>query len=192
MDEITQQPVALISPPTSPGIVEVKPPTDIVDNSRENIPVEREVAYTIDDKYFSGFEVVKTSYGWWKEKSRVVSFINCFKQGYNIKQACIFTGISKQQWELFYQLHPLIYSVIESCQEVGKMMVESNIHAFIQEKDKETTRWYAERRIKEKYGKSSDEGPGNTVNNFGTIINQPASNVPPVIMERLRAKGLIK
>ncbi|MDE2106084.1 MAG: hypothetical protein KGL39_53165, partial [Patescibacteria group bacterium] len=80
--------------------------------------------------------------------------------------------------------------VREACEEVGKMMAETNIHGFLADKDKETTRWYAERRIPEKYGRNLAMGEGGpTINNFGTIINSPAPNIPQSVLDRMNKKN---
>ncbi len=153
---------------------------------------EREIAYVINDKYFKGFEVVKSANAWWIEKSKVEDLIKCFKNGYNIKQSCIYVGITKEQWVYFNEIHPNFSYVRECCEEVGKMLAETNIHGFLLEKDKETTRWFAERRIPEKYGKNLADGlPAGTIvnQNFGTIINSPAQNVPQSVLDRLKNKG---
>lgn len=174
MDQATVQPVALLSAPVIVADVKV---------------VEREVGYTIDDKYFKGFEVVKTANGWWKDRVKVEDFFKCIKQGYNQKQARIYVGITEQQLRDFRELHANFQLVIEHCEEVGRMMVESNIHGFLIDKDKETTRWYAERRIPEKYGRNLAMGEGGgmpVINNFGTIINTPAVKVPASVAERIK------
>ena len=118
------------------------------------------------------------------DKGKVEDLIRCFKQGYNIKQACIFTGISKDQYYYFTEVHPNFSYVKEACEEVGKMMAETNIHHFLQNKDKDITKWYAERRISEKYGKSP-ETYNVAIDNFNALINSPAPNVPQSILDYL-------
>jgi hypothetical protein len=147
------------------------------------------VKYVINDKYFKGFEVLETYNGWWADRVKVEDFFKCIKQGYNQKQARIFIGISEQQLRDFRELHPMFQQALEHCEEVCRMMTETNISSFLQEKDKQTTRWYAEKRIPEKYGKSEEAPTGNTINNYGTLINAPLEQrtkpIPTHVIERL-------
>lgn len=188
MDQATVQPVALLSAPIK---------QDAVQDNVQVVPEEREIAYTINDKYFKGFEVYKpkkggtenTVNGWWADRQKIEGLILCFKQGYNVFQACGYMGITRGEWEYFNKLHPAFSGVKSICEEVGKMMVETNIHSFLVDKDKETTRWYAERRIPEKYGRNLAMGEGGmspVINNFGTIINTPAVKVPASVAERIK------
>ena len=154
---------------------------------------ESEIAYEIKDRNFATLRIRKTDSGWWKSSETLRTFITCFKNGWDLKTAWNYIGISKDQYYYFIQLHPEFSEVIEACYELGVSVAESNVHEFLQEKDKETTRWYLERRKSWKYGRQLAMGEGNTgnvINNFGTIINQKLGrgDVPDDVYERIKAE----
>lgn len=142
-----------------------------------------EIAYTINDKYFTGFEVEKSANAWWMERGKVEALIQCFKQGYNVKQSCVYANISPDQYKYFLQKHPGFSTVKEYCEEVCKMMAETAIFRDLQSGKGDMVRWYAERRIPEKYGKHLAEEPNAiTQNNFNTVI-QVRPSVAKLIRE---------
>jgi hypothetical protein len=150
---------------------------------------EREIAYTINDKYFKGFEVVKSANAWWIDRRKVEGLINDFKQGYNLKQACMHNEIEVHQYKYFIELHPQFSTIRELCEEVVKMMTETAISSDIQRGKGDMVRWYAERRMPEKYGKHLAEGLG-IGTNVGTInnIKLDMSKVPDSVIERILFK----
>ena len=168
-EEVKEKPVELLAV--------IEPPQTI-----EPVKKEREVAYRLSDRYFKDFEVVKSANAWWMDKRKVEDLISSFKNGYNIKESCIYTGIAEYQYKYFLEIHPEFSTVKEACEMVCTMMAETGNAALIKEGDGTQIRWYLERRKSDKYGKTP-EGTAPVLNNFGTIINQTDSNVPQSIQD---------
>jgi hypothetical protein len=73
------------------------------------------------------------------------------------------------------------------------MMAETGNFALLKKQDGAQIRWYLERMKPEKYGRNQDGGGNNlTFNNFQEIMNTPVPNLSQVLLDRLRARGLIK
>lgn len=159
-------------------------PTAPTDSKLPEPPKEREVAYVINDKYFSGFEVVKSANGFWMERGKVEGLISSLKTGLNIKQACIYNDISIDQYKYFVSLHPNFSTVKEACEERAKILIEAGINAHLEKQNPTMIMWAAERRIPEKYGKNLAEGGGGgPINNFGTIV-QVTDSVAAKLLKR--------
>ena len=156
----------------------IEPPQTI-----EPVKKEREVDYVVNDKYFSGFEVVKSDNAWWNDKGKVELLIQSFKNGYNIDEACTFIDITYDQYRYFNEIHPDFSHVKSRCELVCSMMAETGNATLIKEGDGTQIRWYLERRKPDKYGKTPDPSNAPVLNNFGTIINQPVANIPATALE---------
>lgn len=151
---------------------------------------DREVAYVIHDKNVGDFAVIKSDNAWWTDREKVTTLINCFKQGYNVKQACLYVGISRGQWDYFNDIHPDFSVVKESCEEVAIMIAETGNFALLQEQDGTQIRWFLERRKRDKYGKDNNDSGGNTFNNFGTVNTAPIDplSLDPKTLALIQAK----
>lgn len=154
-------------------------------------PKEKEVAYVITDKYFEeGFEVVKSLNAWWMDRGKVTNLIAGFKNGYNIKQSCIYAGISIDQYKYFLEIHPGFSTVKEICEELSKMLIEAGLTQQVQKANPAVLMWAAERRIPEKYGKHLAEGGGgNIIQNFGTIVNVKPETAERILQHRKAQNG---
>lgn len=153
-------------------------------------PVEEgywEIAYVIKDKNFGELSVKKSANAWWMDQQKVATFVNCFKNGYDIGEAYGYIGISEGQWRYFKKMHPEFMQVIDACYLVCNMMAETNNFNLLRDGDGHQTRWYLERRKPHKYGKVQGEGGDRPVlNNFGNIYTQPipvSSLDPSVVAE---------
>jgi hypothetical protein len=151
------------------------------------IPPEREIAYVIKDKYFSGFEVQKSDSGWWMDRTKVEKLIQSFKNGYNIKEACIYTGISDRQYQYFIETHPEFCSVKEACELVCNMIAETGNFSLLSKGDGSQVRWFLERAKPMKYGRPMGGGDGQVLNNFGNIFTtpMPIDNLKPSVKARI-------
>jgi hypothetical protein len=146
-----------------PNTAVVIPPAQAV---QENV---REIAYVIPDKGFGKFEVLRGKSGtWWNERGKVENLITGFKNGYNIKQSCIYAGISIDQWDYFVELHPDFYRVKEICENIGDMLIESGIVSHLKKETASVLMWAAERRNPSKWGKQDPLPPVNPM--IGTVI----------------------
>lgn len=77
---------------------------------------EIEIAYTIRDSIFQPFRVRKVSHAWWMDVRKVERLIEAFKSGHLVKEARIYAGITRGQWNYFMEMHPDFSDVKEACQ----------------------------------------------------------------------------
>lgn len=147
-------------------------------------PKEKEIAYTINDVSFSGFEVQKSANAWWTERTKVSELIGAFKNGHTVKGACIKAGITERQYKYFVEIHPEFRTIKDICEEVNLMLIETGLTHHLKKATPAVLMWAAERRLSGKYGKHLAEGAGPVINNnFGTVIN-----VKPETAERIRER----
>lgn len=168
MENSIEQPVLLIAPPPDKKLT------------------ERKVKYVINDRYIHDFEVLDSANGWWTDRTKVDTLIQSFKNGYNIQESCIYTGITDRQYQYFVELHPEFCHVKSACESVCNMIAETGNFALLNKGDGSQIRWYLERRKPDKYGNVNPSAPGPTINNFGTIINAPAQKVPDSVLARIK------
>ncbi len=187
-NESVQNPAQEVIDVTLPTEVSTIVPAPVVQEK------ERDIGYVINDKYFKGFEVVKTDNAWWKERRKVEEFIECLKQSYTIKQACIFIGISDDQYFYFAKIHPkfseLKRILKEVAENIGIMMGRTNIHTALRDKDMNTTKWFMERKVPEEFGRYLIEGGSPVNNNFGVInnIKIEKESLPEDVLAKLKER----
>lgn len=68
-------------------------------------------AYEIKDKAVGNFLVQYSANAWWMETGKVEKLIDAFKIGCEIDEACVFAGISINQYEYFVKVHPEFYGI---------------------------------------------------------------------------------
>lgn len=82
----------------------------------------REVVRTIKDPLFGEFKILKSVTGrkpfWETDPSKVEKLIDAFKAGHNIKNACIYAGVSTEGWRHFNNTYPQFGQVREACEAV--------------------------------------------------------------------------
>lgn len=154
-------------------------------------PDAREIAYTWEDQgaknrgeqALPSFQIIKSPNAWWMEPIKVDLLINAFKMGCNVKQACIYAGISRGQWEYFNEIHPEFSGVREAAEEVPTLIAINTIVGGL--KDPENARFWLkarDKRFKPGIKVESDQPLAPTTNNL--IIT---SNVDTTKVERLLA-----
>lgn len=137
-------------------------------------PKEKIVAYVIEDKYFSAFEVQKSDNAWWMDETKVKDLIKGFKNGLLIKEACFHIGITKRQYQYFVEVHPEFCDIREMCVAMNNIVARSNITKRLNEGHWEATKFWLERKIRDEFGKEERDKPSgegeNVLNNYGNII----------------------
>lgn len=96
---------------------------------------EREVAYRITDPLFGEFKIYKT-YGhrrgfWENEPAKVDRLIAAFKMGHNVKNACIYAGITEDAWGRFLEAYPSFRGLKEACQAVTSLAAMDTIQTGV-------------------------------------------------------------
>lgn len=81
---------------------------------------DRCTAYTVapepffmDDMEGEPFAVKHSANAWWMNRVKVYALLVAFRFGATIKEACEFSGISKEQWQYFNEVHPDFYLLKE-------------------------------------------------------------------------------
>lgn len=165
-EELQSELLAFLDEPELPAVVE------------DNLPVveeePKEVLETINDLSFPPFDVYVTTHGWWSDVVKVKNLIEAFKKGANIIQACVYTGISREQYYYFAELHPDFYYIKELCEEYVPMRSLENIYKEITEKGNiPLSQWMLAQRDK-RFGKTSnpddDKHKGNIINHTTNVV----------------------
>lgn len=80
----------------------------------------REVVQKFTDPLFGDFRVLKTGghrVGFWEDHPvKVQKLIDAFKSGHNIKNACIYAGITHDAWLRFLAAYPAFRGIKEACE----------------------------------------------------------------------------
>src|ERR1700679_345216 len=113
--------------------------------------LDRPIAYTIaPHPFFMGdlegeaFAVKQSANAWWMERVKVYALLLAFRYGANVKNACIFAGISIEQWKYFNEMHPDFYTLKERISAV--MVIRAGFvinNAIEQGNAKIALRWLA-------------------------------------------------
>lgn len=108
-----------------------------------------EVAYVITDKKYGKFEVRKTANAWWKDKGKVDDLIKAGKIGAKGSTACYYVGITVDQLNDFFEVHPHFAEFFEILKEHPKLTALNTIVNNLG--DPAMARWFAERKMKEEF-----------------------------------------
>lgn len=105
---------------------------------------ERTIAYTIKDPLFVEFSVYTSANAWWMDKPKVDKLIEAFKGGHTVKVACTYTGITRDQYLYFIQVHPDFKRVKGNCMDLPLLRAMDTVQSHLS--NLVTARWYVGRR----------------------------------------------
>jgi len=111
-------------------------------------------AYTINDPQFGIFNLKNTANAWWLERAKVENLINAFKYSCPIKEALVYAGVTKDQWEYFRLKHPEISEIKEACYEIPNLKSRKKIVEDI-EVNVSTAQWWAKNKMPDEFGDKS-------------------------------------
>ena len=120
--------------------------------------------YTITDKYFPDFNVLKSDNAWWVDKGKIERLIAAFKMDAAIMEACAYAGITYEQYKYFNEIHPEFSIVKQLCNELPTLQARQEVIKGIAN-DKEFALKYLERKRKNEFSTKSEllhgEDPSN-------------------------------
>jgi hypothetical protein len=79
-----------------------------------------------------------------------------FVRGLSDREACLYAGIHPATLYRFCEDHPDFRDRKELLKDRPKVLAKLNIYDALKDKDKDTSRWYAERRIKDEFSTRSE------------------------------------
>lgn len=137
------------------------------------------VAYTLKDKRFDDFEVLKSANAWWMNRAKVEELIECVKIKMSIEKTCEYIGISLDQYKYFVVKHPEFSTIRAKLSgSAYEALIRKGIYNKIEKGDTKTLLTVAPIYLDE-WKKDAEPSVSPTLNNFGTIIHQTA----PVVDE---------
>lgn len=119
-----------------------------MENQEQKIPG---LAYMYEEKWIPSFPVRKSANAWWMDRVKIQFLIQAFKRGFNVQQACQFTGITLAQYKYFVKKHPEYLEAEEACTLTMTIHAKNNLYELLKKGDGRTTRYIAERLMPEKY-----------------------------------------
>lgn len=110
-----------------------------------------EIAYEIKDAYFPTLQVKKTANAWWGDIGKVSKLIEAYKNDATDRQAWVYAGISKDQYDYFVETHPLFYDIRDACKELPNLVAKRNLVNALNAGDKAISQWWAERKMRKEF-----------------------------------------
>ncbi len=125
--------------------------------------------YTITDKYFPDFNVLKSDNAWWVDKGKIERLISAFKMDAAIMEACAYAGITYEQYKYFNEIHPDFSTVKQLCNELPTLQARQEVVKGIAN-DKEFALKYLERKKKNEFSLRTESLHGEDPNNKFTSL----------------------
>lgn len=125
--------------------------------------------YTITDKYFPDFKVLKSDNAWWVDKGKIERLISAFKMDGAIMEACAYAGITYEQYKYFNEIHPEFSTVKQLCNELPTLQARQEVVKGIAN-DKEFALKYLERKRKNEFSLRTESLHGEDPNNKFTSL----------------------
>lgn len=88
-----------------------------------------------------------------RDASRVKKLQECFEIGCNISEACLISGISRQQFYIWMKVDTEFADKMNAAQKFVTVSARRNIYDAIKAKDKEMSKWWMERKVSEEFGR---------------------------------------
>lgn len=129
--------------------------------------------YTITDKYFPDFNVLKSDNAWWVDRGKIERLIAAFKMDAAIMEACAYAGITYEQYKYFNEIHPDFSTVKQLCSELPTLKARQEVVNGIAN-DKEFALKYLERKRKVEFSLRQEhllgEDPENRFTSLSDIL----------------------
>ncbi len=129
----------------------------------------KQAQYTITDKYFPDFNVLKSDNAWWLDKGKIERLISAFKMDAAIMEACAYAGITYEQYKYFNEIHPDFSTVKQLCNELPTLQARQEVVKGIAN-DKEFALKYLERKKKNEFSLRTESLHGEDPNNKFTSL----------------------
>jgi hypothetical protein len=116
--------------------------------------IKPEFAYTITDKYHPDLKIKNSANAWWIDRGKVERLISAFKIDASIGEACVYAGITYDQYKYFMIVHPEFSIIKELCSDLPTLQARQEVVKGIAN-DKEFAMKYLERKRKKEFGTSN-------------------------------------
>lgn len=113
------------------------------------------VLYTITDKYFPAFNVVFSDNAWWTERAKVERLIEAFKIDSGVMEACVYAGITHDQWQYFIEKHPSFSVIRDLVSELPSLQARQTVVKGLSN-DKDFALKYLERKRRQEFATQSN------------------------------------
>lgn len=128
------------------------------DNNSIKVRIKRKkvpkVLYTITDKYFPDFDVAFTDNAWWVDKVKVEKLIDAFKFDCSVMEACVYAGITYEQWVYFNEKHESFSQIRALVAELPSLQARQTVVKGLAG-DKEFALKYLERKKRHEFATHS-------------------------------------
>lgn len=149
-----------------------------------------EILYTIKDKYFPDFDVYFSDNAWWIEKGKVEKLIDAFKFDCSIMEACVYAGITYDQWLHFNEKHPNFSQVKGLVSELPSLQARQTVVKGLSN-DKDFALKYLERKKKDEFSQRYDCLHGEDKNNpFGGTLADAFLNIMKIDEDKKRKEQI--
>ncbi len=101
----------------------------------------------------------------------------CFLQGLNNTEACLLANISQETFYGILRVNPKRKERFELLKENVKVLAKQNIYKVINEGDKDTSKWYLEKRDKEFKPKTDITSNDQTINIAKDIADKNENDI---------------
>ena len=128
--------------------------------------------YTIKDKCFPDFEVLNTANAWWLDRVKVGDLISAFKIDATIEEACVYSGISLDQYKYFLKRHKEFSTIRDNCKNLPTLKARQSV---VKGLDQTSVAFeYLKRKRRKEFGDSIDHTTdGEKFEVTGIVINTP-------------------
>ena len=135
--------------------------------------VKPKFIYTITDKYFPDFNVLNTANAWWIDRGKVERMIQAFKIVAIVEEACVYAGITLDQYKYFVEKHPEFSTIRDLCRELPTLQARQEVVKGLSG-DKEFALKYLERKRKKEFGTAMLHlgDPENPIEIYNNIIHE--------------------
>lgn len=129
-----------------------------------NQQLDRPIAYTIEPHpFFMGdlefgepLAIKHSANAWWMDRVKVYALLIAFRYGANIKTACVFAGISIEQWKYFNETHPDFFHIKARISAIMEIKAGFAINKAIESKHFPTIRWWLTRQTPARWGSAKE------------------------------------
>jgi hypothetical protein len=88
---------------------------------------------------------------WWNDRAKIDQLIIAFKMGCKVTEIQLACGISKDQYDYFFERHPHLLPILRDGKKFPNLLARRNIFKSLESGDKDLTKWYAERKMADEF-----------------------------------------
>lgn len=154
-----------------------KPSEPTTQTNGAKVKALNEVDYVHREGKFGAFEVRKTANAWWGSQfggqAKLVEYLSAVKKGLPTVRCCAYAGLTVDQVDYFIKIHPKFSEILPLLAQTINIAVSFNIAKKIDDGCVETSKWHAERVMKDTYSIRQEHTGAN-----GRPLNPPVKMTP--------------